>query len=1250
MRKLLSVLLIVFVSTAYGQNSYEKAWELLNKNNWTEAGKLLEDAKKDPANFADAYASSIYLHSYTGRETEVQDFHSAFYSKVSNPYPYIYAGWSNHAVIGPSGKKQFPRQLEMLELLIKDEKAPGTLSASANYQLGLHYLFSNQFKKAQPFFDNVGGIKNWQYTGPFENISQSGFYKDYAAYEHPEPTALFKSNTNADVKWFLPPVETREGWLPVCYQFNNTTAVVFAQNFITSPNDQEILCCAGTSGSIKVWVNDELVISESDERVTELDAYIGTCKLKKGVNRVLVQLGYTDNSYANFSVRFTDKGLRPLKDLVQSSAYAPYPKNPAGVSKNKQVVFAEQFFSDKITARPENLVNYLLLADVYLRNSKLIDARNTLATAIKIAPDNCILKMKLVEVLIKENNRTLLLEEVEKIRQLDGGSVLVMDLNIKDYQNDQRYTEMAKELQKRISIYGEDESTADYTLALLGQEKKYEELIKEVERLYIKYPSNSRLVELMYLVKKDVGKDSKAALEIYEKYLDKNYDYKTSQRYMQILAEMGENQKVEKLKLSDAENFPHYPAGFDELSKYYYGTKSYDKAHQYILKAIDLSPYNESYWEQLGDVSAEKKDIKAAIDAYNKSLLYNPNQYIIINKIRKLDGKPETYELVSHPDIDALIKADNIKDAKNTDYGYYYILDQKDIILFPGGAKEEFVTAMLRITNEKGIDRYKESSITRGANQTLLIEKAEVIKKNQARLEGEKDDNVIVFTNLEVGDVVVFKYRLRNYDFGRMAKHFWDTYCFNGQIYSVTTRYSILVPSDQPLYHQFDNYDLKPTIGNVENFKKYSWEVSRMVPEKDENLTAPLTDVAPTLHLSTIQSWNEVANWYSDISSNKAEEGYEISGLYNELFPATTKNLNQFQKAKIIYNYIESNIRYSSVPFRQSAYTPQRPAVTLTTRLGDCKDLSSLFVTLARMAGIDARMVLISTRDNGLKFMTLPSIEFNHCIVKAELDKKNYYIELTDNYLPFNSLPNDDLGAMVLEIPYKSSTTTAELKPLQSDTRQKDMIRRTMEIKPNGDDITVSVKTVKYGATTSTVRSSYLDLDEEKLNLEMEKSFTRGYKNNVKLISASVNDLESLNDSVTYDVQFTVKNEISEIGSIKTFRITYPDVVATLDGFSADTRTFPLEYWSYEDVDQYETTVTITSPGATKFIELPASETYTFNNMKFSLVYTLKAPNKLVVVRKFSGPRMNISSADYPAFKAFFEKIVKAEQRLIAFK
>lgn len=1252
MKRLLTAALLLLNLAVYAQEkTYQDAWNALNKNKRYDAERLLNEAMKNPATFKDAYVSFIYLKSYNGKDGEITDFAKTFYASSDNPSPYVYALWFNEAVMGNTGKKHHEHQVKMIDLLLADQKANGTIVASANYQKGMHNLFSNEFDKTQRYFDAVGNIKNWQYAGPFENLSGSGFYKNYGPLDHPEPGATFTSLTNASVTWITPPNEIRDGWNPVCFQFNRQTAVVYAQSFVNSPVDQDVYCNAGVSGSIKVWINDELLIAESRERVTEMDAYTVKCTLKKGVNRVLVQLGYTGTSYPNFNIRFTDQQFRQIPNLAGSTTYAAYPKAKNTTGKHQLLPhFAEAFFQEKIAKQPENFVNYLLLADVYLRNKKVLEARNLITDAIKKAPDNCLLKVKMIEVLIKEENRTLLLEELEKVKQADPDSKMVLDLNIKEHFDNQKFEDGSVELKKRIRLYGEDETTAAYKILQLIHDNKYDELVKEAERMFEKYPDNAKLVPLMYAIKKDVYKDKKGAMKVYENFIKRNYDYQLLQSYVEVLTELGNNDKVLDIKKDLVQKFPYSPDEFHKLSKYHFSAKQYDKAEEYIRQALALSPYNEVYWEKLGDVMSEKNNTAKAMEAYNKSLQYDPNQYSILNKIRKLDGKKEIHKLFPEVDITKVIKDDKLSEAQNTDYGYYYILDQKDVILYPGGATEEYYTIVIRITNEKGVDQYKESSIGYNNSQSLLIEKAEVYKKNQSKIEGERNGNEVVFTNLEAGDVVVFKYRLQSYVYGRFAKEYWDKYYFGGQIYTSITKYSMLVPATQKIHYVFTNGKADPVIKDVENFKHYSWQIDRGTPLKDEPLMPQLVDVGPMLHISTVPAWKEIADWYSDLCNNNAEEDYEIVALYKKLFPDEKKAMTQFQKARIIYDYIEANIRYSSVSFRQSAYVPQRPSATLTTRLGDCKDLSSLFVTLAQMAGIKAQMVLVDTRDNGAKDIILPSVEFNHCIAKAVLDNKSYYIELTDNYLPFTSLPNNLNGALILEIPSKNITDRSDLQPLKSTTRGRDIVKRIVEIKPAAGDLNVTVNTIKYGNLSSGVRSNYLNLDNEKQLKEMEKIVAGSYKNNVRMASINFKDLDKLNDSVVYSYSFKVKDEVSEIGSMKTFRISYPDVVASLDNFSAETRTYPIEYWSYEDADAYETVATIIAPAGSKFLEIPASETLTFKDIKFSIQYTLKAPDKLVVTRKFTNGRQNIPAAEYEAFKTFFEKIVKAEQKFIAFK
>jgi hypothetical protein len=175
-------------------------------------------------------------------------------------------------------------------------------------------------------------------------------------------------------------------------------------------------------------------------------------------------------------------------------------------------------------------------------------------------------------------------------------------------------------------------------------------------------------------------------------------------------------------------------------------------------------------------------------------------------------------------------------------------------------------------------------------------------------------------------------------------------------------------------------------------------------------------------------------------------------------------------------------------------------------------------------------------------------------------------------------------------------------------------------------------------------------LSSQKQVEEMEKNLSGRYKNPVKVTSVTFTGLDEKTDSLTYTCNYTVQNEVSELGDIQMIKIPFEDVVATVDNFSPSERVFPVEYWRYEDVDEYETIIDIQAPAGTHFIEVPKDEKFTFPGGTYTLQYVKRSPDKLTVIRKASLKRNNIPPSEYTVMKDFLNKIVKAESKYIAFK
>ncbi|MCF3108056.1 DUF3857 domain-containing protein [Niabella sp. CC-SYL272] len=1248
-KQLLLIVCVITGITTFSQNNYQKAWTALNRNDRVAAAGFLKEAQKEAGSRGQAFITSLLLQTFNRNEEGMTRFADSVYTQMEDPYPYIYALWFNNAVAGPHSVKRKPHQLALLQKLAGDTRAPVLLQTAASYLRSSNETLSGRFpaNKAQtlPF----GTIGNWQYAGPFENLSGSGFYNEYDPLKHPGPEAVFKDASGNAIKWFTPAFENKDGWIPTTFVIPVPTAIVYTQTFVEAPEEKAVTLALGFSGNLKLWLNDQLVISEPRERFTDFDAYRAKAVLKKGTNRILVQLGYTNNYYPNFALRFLDADEKPV-DLKGSPVYKAYPKEDATAPPPALLPhFAEQYFENRLAKDSTDLLNYLLLAKCYLRSKKTEGAKQVVEQALAKAPDNSLLRSVYISVLSDEGNNAWIETENERVMRLDSNSEYAMHLSMQQLSKNQQYTELEYKRKQYVERYGENEITDAYYAQLRSREEKMEELIDLAEKMYQRYPDDPEIQVSMYKFRKSIGKSSDSAMIIYERFLKKNYNYNVFYEYLAALLDNGKKKEYQTLLETQIKIFPHVPQYYITLSEFFLKEKQYDKAEKYTLGALAICPYFDVYWKLLGDIRKQKNETAGALEAYHTSLAYNANQYELISTVRKLEGKSEAYKLLSAVDEMKIISSDDYKGADKQKDGYYFLLDQRDVILYPDGGNEQYITSMIRIVNEKGIERYKEVSLSYDNNQSLLIEKAEVIKKDK-RVQGDKKEGDIVFTNLEAGDVVFIRYRLRQFASGHFAKDFTDQYFFTAGVYCYASRYTLLAPQHASIGFRFSRDSIRPQISPVENFTRYSWEVLHSTPEKDEPLMPGLVDVANVLHVSTISDWNKIVSWYADVVNyNEIEQ--EVTDTYQILFPASTKPESQFEKARRIYNYIENNIHYSSVAFRQSGYVPQKPSVTLNTQLGDCKDLSRLFVALCHKAGITANMVLIDTRNNGAKDMLLPAMDFNHCIAKATLGNKEYFIELTDNNLPFAALPNSLIGALMLDIPRNPASATAGVGYLHTPNRSRDNVLRYIEIRPNGSDLAYSNKVIKTGHLASAVRGDFRHSDPEKSLKDMEESLAGNYSTGLKLKELKFSGLDNLTDSVSYQFSYVVNDQVSEVGAMSAFKINYHDVVATMDKFPAEQRTQPVEYWNYENTDAYETRVTVFAPAGMKFSAPPASVSFRFKDLAYSLQFQPVSPTKLQVTRKFSNNRQQYYAAeDYEGLRAFFEKIVKAEQKFIAYQ
>jgi tetratricopeptide (TPR) repeat protein len=156
----------------------------------------------------------------------------------------------------------------------------------------------------------------------------------------------------------------------------------------------------------------------------------------------------------------------------------------------------------------------------------------------------------------------------------------------------------------------------------------------------------------------------------------------------------------------------------------------------------------------------------------------------------------------------------------------------------------------------------------------------------------------------------------------------------------------------------------------------------------------------PAIAWTTFKSWQEVGAWYAGLEADRVTPGPEVKAKVAELTAGKTTNED---KARALYAYVSTQVRYIGVAFGIGRYQPHTAAEILSNQYGDCKDKHTLLAAMLAAAGIKADAVLIGA---GVRFNeAVPSpASFNHLITRVMLAEEPVWLDTTAEIAPYRML------------------------------------------------------------------------------------------------------------------------------------------------------------------------------------------------------------------------------------------------------
>ena len=224
-------------------------------------------------------------------------------------------------------------------------------------------------------------------------------------------------------------------------------------------------------------------------------------------------------------------------------------------------------------------------------------------------------------------------------------------------------------------------------------------------------------------------------------------------------------------------------------------------------------------------------------------------------------------------------------------------------------------------------------------------------------------------------------------------------------------------PHDRPIYVDVvngkpDRREEKDEGGR--HVARLVWEKPNNVP--DEPLAPPLSEVIPTVVLSTFKDWSAFRAWYGDAVRGFTEPDAQVRELASSL---TRGKATREDKLRALFDFVADDIRYVNYVSGEW-WLPNRPQQLLARREGDCDDKALLLITLLKAVGIDAQEVMVQTRLTGEpSIVRAPGAAiplFDHGIAFLPGPGGGTYLDATSPQSRLGPLPSMDARAVALRL------------------------------------------------------------------------------------------------------------------------------------------------------------------------------------------------------------------------------------------
>jgi len=378
-------------------------------------------------------------------------------------------------------------------------------------------------------------------------------------------------------------------------------------------------------------------------------------------------------------------------------------------------------------------------------------------------------------------------------------------------------------------------------------------------------------------------------------------------------------------------------------------------------------------------------------------------------------------------------------------------------------------------------------------------------------------------------------------------------------------------------------------------------------------------------------SWKETdkkLKYDESLGRQSKNNSFFLKNLPNELLMIQ----DPLKQSEAIYKYIQDHF----VLNKDKIYIFDDVDVkkAFKEELGSVSEINLALISALKVAGIDAKIILLSTRDRGFPTKLHPVMtDFNYLAAHITINNSSFLLDASDDFLSFNMLPFHALNSYGRVLDFENGSYWFSLEP---KVKTYERIKANLTLNDNGTLIG-NVQETNNGYFSKIKRELIHHKSEEKYLIDLEDENEK-----LEILSYTNKELEKLENPLVenFEVEISATESVGNTIYLNPFISKY-----IKNPFQLKQRNYPVNF-GFKIKEIYLAKISIPKNYIIKSV--PKSTAYKIpgNGGLFTANFK-KEENTITIITRIQLNKTIYKTDEYENLKEFFNQIIKTQNSLI---